>query len=561
MLITVVCPGCKNRYQVQPTLVGQRMRCPKAECRKIFVVSNGEVEKPRPADNPPPESRRPAPGKAQRTGAVGDMVPILPAEESRGPEEPPPSRPQPKRTSEQSTPSWKDAPPPVRKSSGEKSPAVRRKDEPSPLPDTPVDNDAAIQAQSWDAPPPVRRGKETAATEEPDTPEPEEEKRSYTPPPRRSRGKAYVAIAFLLVLVVAGLAFAWFHVYRGKEAEKEQSYQEALDVYKKGGFRESANKFKQMAQELPDGSRKDECLFYASLALLRDELEAVPPAGTDRLDHGADGLTKLSQFIKDHQKDKKLLEDVGHDLGVSLGKVVGYFTEGFTDAADEKPLALVEQAVSVKEEVGNLKESLTDDELAKIDADLDKVRTAVARWKRKGDVYATVRALLNQPPNEGIKKYTHLVSKEEDEFKGLGQDPAVVEIKNKLYEAHYDAVTYKLINADLERPSAKDVPVPALAVLPFVRGQSVPAGGGLDMVMARGVLYALERGTGQYRWAMRIGLDGNTVPMRLPDTTARAGRDASWSCPKTRPWCRSWTTAARFSGIMVLASRAWANRS
>ena len=59
--------------------------------------------------------------------------------------------------------------------------------------------------------------------------------------------------------------------------------------------------------------------------------------------------------------------------------------------------------------------------------------------------------------------------------------------------------------------------LPALAVTPLVRGWSVPAASpGLDLVMARGVLYALGRGNGQFHWALRIGPDGNILPLRLP---------------------------------------------
>ncbi len=85
MHIKTTCPRCENTYQVDPALRGKRMRCPNLACRWIFEVHEDGVA-------PPPSAPAPLPAapsvQSQRTGSVGDMVPILEAEPVASP--PPP---------------------------------------------------------------------------------------------------------------------------------------------------------------------------------------------------------------------------------------------------------------------------------------------------------------------------------------------------------------------------------------------------------------------------------------------------------------------------------------
>ncbi len=96
--ITVNCPTCRSRYQVEPSLQGHPMRCPNPVCREIFVVEDKNVESPPPeqsggkapirpfklepfGDEPTEVERRPVPPeKNKAAGSVGDLVPILDAE-------------------------------------------------------------------------------------------------------------------------------------------------------------------------------------------------------------------------------------------------------------------------------------------------------------------------------------------------------------------------------------------------------------------------------------------------------------------------------------------------
>src|SRR5438067_1361132 len=102
---------------------GQKMRCPNLTCRTIFEIREAGPDGNSGVDAgqkpPAPDGSRPweNPPTAQHTsGSVGDMIPILPAEEvtpepvAESSPTPPPHvvPPQP-----QETPSWRQ-PPPVR---------------------------------------------------------------------------------------------------------------------------------------------------------------------------------------------------------------------------------------------------------------------------------------------------------------------------------------------------------------------------------------------------------------------------------------------------------------
>ncbi len=90
MPINTTCPACRQRFlQLKDALRGQAIVCPNVDCRRVFTV----VEDAPPAcdtsgpKTPPPsgKERRSRTGSG-KSGSVGDMVPILPAEITLSPD-------------------------------------------------------------------------------------------------------------------------------------------------------------------------------------------------------------------------------------------------------------------------------------------------------------------------------------------------------------------------------------------------------------------------------------------------------------------------------------------
>jgi outer membrane protein assembly factor BamB len=148
--ITVNCPRCQTRYQLDASLRGKQVRCPNPVCREVFEVreawwpgrktgagdqadeDEGNGEERRSRRSPPQEGSTLGYHVA---GSVGDLVPILGAEEADNPY-PPES---PARLPDPS--------------------AVEDFDPADIIPMLPAENapEAGAEVVSWDQPPPVRR--------------------------------------------------------------------------------------------------------------------------------------------------------------------------------------------------------------------------------------------------------------------------------------------------------------------------------------------------------------------------------------------------------------------
>lgn len=125
MHLKTTCPRCHTTYQVEPALRGKHMRCPRQECRFVFEI--------RDADGPASPIAPPTPAR-HVTGGVGDLVPILQAEQA----DPGPAASEPLSASpEPSGPVMNPPPPPVR-TRGAAPPATPRKPAPRPRPPQPA---------------------------------------------------------------------------------------------------------------------------------------------------------------------------------------------------------------------------------------------------------------------------------------------------------------------------------------------------------------------------------------------------------------------------------------
>src|SRR5262249_11727996 len=167
MHIETECPRCHTRFRVQPALAGKPMRCPADGCRTVFVVRDVAAGAPRPT---------PAPhGRPQQSGSVGDLIPILPAEQA-APGAPPeraagrltdliplaPAEAAPADLPLERAPSWHE-PPPVRRPpggppEGRETVVEGRTSPEGPEEDTATDDGPRVfQPGAWERPA-VRRG-------------------------------------------------------------------------------------------------------------------------------------------------------------------------------------------------------------------------------------------------------------------------------------------------------------------------------------------------------------------------------------------------------------------
>src|SRR5581483_8887311 len=206
MRIWVVCPHCQERYQLEQSLAGKRMRCPNNLCREVFEVrEEGKAVPPSEAPAPPEQS----PTKA--AGTVDKLLPMLRAE----PLAPPAPQPSAKeRVARPGRPAAERLPlppkepvpaPPVHEAAWERfAPPLRRGNtvEAAVPPLAEPDADVEVMAfgpEAWAAPP-VRDTAQTEAGPEAAAPEAAELSVAAAKVRRRSRR----ILLALLVLLAGG---------------------------------------------------------------------------------------------------------------------------------------------------------------------------------------------------------------------------------------------------------------------------------------------------------------------------------------------------------------------
>ena len=203
MHLSVTCPRCESKYQLDAGMRGKRMRCPNPICRAVFDVRDDNdppvqtppvrvvpFEEPKAKEAPPVAAAKPVeaePRETQPPPLVSKPVETMPVEAAK-PEQvkqkpiPKPIQPQPSLDIADEFPG---------------------DDEAAPVPTTPVIATQAWQPEAWEAPPvredgvsaPVRG--ETIAPPLP------------TPAPVKRRRALWVIGAMALTLGIVAVASYW----------------------------------------------------------------------------------------------------------------------------------------------------------------------------------------------------------------------------------------------------------------------------------------------------------------------------------------------------------------
>src|SRR5207248_2129182 len=100
------------------------------------------------------------------------------------------------------------------------------------------------------------------------------------------------------------------------------------------------------------------------------------------------------------------------------------------------------------------------------------------------------------------------------------------EIREELFEKHLTSVRFDPgpgKRSGVERGEEREPSILFAPRLGDIRGGGRPDGK-IVLALARGVLYALDQGTGRVRWAQRVGIDTASLPVRVPATASSKER-------------------------------------
>jgi outer membrane protein assembly factor BamB len=557
MRLATTCPHCQTTYQVDPSLRGQRMRCPNGDCRAVFLVTEEEA----PAAPEPPPAEPPAAPLAgpQVTGSVGDIVPVLSAEQA---EEVPSSLPkesapgegapafllaetaatggelvpllpaapaEPEEPAPEEVYSWQE-PPPVRGPTAEtpkREPAPRPKKEIPAAPSKPVKLDREqVQEPAvsgpvelhWNAqPPPLRMAPGADAARLAGTPGADAarlaDNATRLAPARRVRRRMRRLVAVILLLLVAAGAGLYFLVQREQGVKESDRYQQALAALKDKNYVDAAQWFRELEHDYPASERRPTYTFLAELSEALEpvtHLQASPVEARRNLEQ----LEGFSEHYRDELRRQKDYE------GALWRGFYGLAEPLPALAAEKHERAYLDLAQRALRDAAKLHPPAQLHARAKLAESETAIATAsrdIARWEQKQHLLADLRQLLKQQHGNVYREGKTLVARTRPD---LLYDPQVAELLHQLPEAHRRQVRYVAI---------KDAPPPAgrhpaeatslLIVNPTIGGaqKSGPAGR-VVLALVRGVLYALDPFRGELRWARRIGVDATSLPVRLPAT-------------------------------------------
>jgi outer membrane protein assembly factor BamB len=636
--ITVLCPYCRSVYQVQAKLRGQLVRCPNTVCRKVFSVPDvpetGRSETDGSAPTPP--HPRPPLGGSQRSGTVGELVPILPAEQisepqgseaaskhvseilpvapttarqpaeanwwqtappvrspaqrgkgGREPESdastapssepsseaawwrealPVPYPPRPLKTGETPVPpgsktgetpvppggKTSETPvlpgsktgetpvPPTGSSADSQTPPLSHPARPpaeiqlrpaltlspsvpvqnTPSPSAPVQKEGSqpreLPPGVWE-PPPVRRGMESPEHAAPFVQETAAEhlqtELEDEGQPRLSKRHARFGIIGLVFFVVAVLGIAGIWGWQKILRSEETLSQEARELYGQGSYSAAEKTFRLLTQKFPTSDHAEEYHFLA-------DWSAVCSTLSDPDLDPAVAVVQLEQFVKDHKKDQFIVQ-YARDAGLHLLKLAKTLAERTVNPSNEEPLQAVQRLEQLQQTLKALRaDALTKDEFAQMEANLSKVRQAVALASKRRSVLAQLRPQGKELPMEAIKRARALLARMERELPGISQDAEAKAALARLEERHLASVVYHpATDVPPSPPQPPEEDADTLLFAPLLQTSqptTAPANDPIVLALARGVLYALKQSNGDPKWIIHVGIDTSVLPQRVP---------------------------------------------
>lgn len=498
---------------------------------------------------------------AQTSGTVGDLVPILAAElaaapapvapqETKPPPQPPripdmpakadvPAPPAPPAPPALPAPTWEGVPPPVRLS------AARRETPPHevPQPETakPLGDgsgereDEAALADGWfpeesDEPsepmsagarelgpgswaaPPLRRpdvlvpdGDSVALAM---TPSSAAAAPVATAVAKKARRRSRWLVAALLLVLAGGLSLAGLAALRRQAGNEAELFKAAEREYHEHRFADAAVLFQNLQRDFPGSEQRALYRFLGELSAVR---EAIYFPG----EQGHEGsLGRIGQFL-DYYKGDALLKSHEQDIWKTLHKLGKELGEDATAKKDRALLLRARTAFDVASRLGVAQTPQNREMLQRArDALLETEKHIIEREQRDA-LIARVTELVATPSSQTVQRARQLVA-----AAGRDSDAELKELLQRLLTAHIGQVAYTPLTA----PAAFTLPPGdegTSLLITLAVGKVVPLSMKTRTVfaLARGVLYALDGRDGQLRWARRVGIDNQHLPVRLPATS------------------------------------------
>lgn len=471
MAITIQCPFCGTPAEIEEALLGKKLRCANSSCRKAFRITPS-----------------------------GEALPVVERDRSsRG------------------SADWASAPPPVRGGDGE---------------------------ADWMAAPPPVAGSRRAAPTVPD--EGEEFQQAYAQPyaegeyadegeatydtgqpyggadyygtyPTRSKKGKFIGIGIVLLIALGIIGGAVFYF---SQAQKNRASieQEAEALLNRGDAGRAKDAFQKLSTEFPNEAEKYK--FFLSWI---DVQQNVAPGPADKLKAAEASLLNFFETYKGSEafREKNYRSKVW-TAAVQLADLAATEADRSADpsmvAVAEKMIDLAKNTISSEKDQAEAekKQSAAEEKLA-------QAKEAIATSNAAAQVDNEIAKVQRSRQPAGIERVQELYARNLRDHPRLAQDSELTGKLEALKAAEAGWVLFKAVNEEAEKPADEKEATSLLVTPPIKSAPANAAAEGVVLALARGTVYGLSAKDGKPRWAMRVGIDVQGLPARLP--TRRGQKD------------------------------------
>jgi hypothetical protein len=331
-------------------------------------------------------------------------------------------------------------------------------------------------------------------------------------PKKKKRGRLMqLGVAGLVVATLAtlgvGAALLWM-----KQGDREKQLgREAEDAYAGNRFGDAKDRYAELQKKYPDSEDLPKWQFMEELSevrgLVNEKPEDIGPA-----------LEKIVAFAKERQKGP-LMQERGPDLGKALVQLLTDYVGRQIGNPNDAVLPILKRGEAALEVVASIKKTraLPKAEREKVEAAFKNYRVALQLSKDRQLVLKRLNAILEERPvYPSFKKVQQLLAESEAVVPGISRSTEAQAAIEKLHELHPASIVPEKGPGKLPLAVREDR-LPGLLFAPELGDRRAPVRGDGRLVLAlvRGTLCALDQASGRPQWAVRVGLDTTSLPVRV----------------------------------------------
>lgn len=310
-------------------------------------------------------------------------------------------------------------------------------------------------------------------------------------------------VGFVVLAAGIGGYLVWQHI---AHSEKFRAA-EARKAYDEGLFAKAENDYRDLVRDFPDSEHADDYAFLADVSKVRKGPTKLSVDPKEELEN-------LAAFLRQYGKHPLMAEHL-RGVGETYVKLV---KDHIIAKRPARPDHSVDEQIyaaegALREMQGDLMPAITAPERAEVAGEFARIRDLVVKEEQRRADIVVLQQL--KPTVDGIRDAELLIRQ-----RGLANDDEAKGIVEELYRKHPSSVEYTKEAAPKAQGGRAADTDRSLLVDAKLRGEASAYADqeGVVLALVRGVLYALRQADGAVQWAVRVGIDTTTLPVRVRAT-------------------------------------------